>query len=82
MYRIQNISRLLTHMLWDYRSEKWWLLISNILQKALNCAYLSANIQDYVILSLEILGEHITIPQEDKIRVFNNLCNILKVFII
>lgn len=66
-------------MLWDYRSEKWWRLISDILQKALNCAYLSANVQDYVTLSLEILGEHTTISTLDKTRVFHNLSSVLKV---
>lgn len=71
--------RLLTHMLWDYRSEKWWYLISDILQKALNCAYLSANIQDYVTLSLEILSGHTNSSSLDKTKVFKNLTSVLKV---
>lgn len=48
---------LLTHMLCDYRNEKWWTVLSNIIQKALRCAYLTASVQDYINLILEILGE-------------------------
>jgi hypothetical protein len=71
--------RLLTHMLWDYRCEKWWCLLTNILSLALSCAYLSANIQDYVVLSLEALGVSSQFPPEQKTRIFNNLMNVLKV---
>ncbi|XP_021915999.1 trafficking protein particle complex subunit 11 isoform X2 [Zootermopsis nevadensis] len=63
---------LLTHMLWDYRCEKWWRLITNILTLALNCAYLSASIHDYVVLSLEALGTSSQFPFDQKTRIFNN----------
>ncbi|XP_067008734.2 trafficking protein particle complex subunit 11 [Anabrus simplex] len=69
---------LLTHMLNDYRCEKWWLLLSNILSRALCCAYLAANVQDYVMLSLEALGPTANLPPNEKIRIFNNLGKVLK----
>ncbi|KRT81005.1 hypothetical protein AMK59_5444, partial [Oryctes borbonicus] len=68
---------LLTHMLWDYRIEKWWNIISSLLLKAIKCAYLTANLQDYIMLTLEALGEHIGIPAEDKTIMYDNLCNVL-----
>ncbi|XP_049939900.1 trafficking protein particle complex subunit 11 isoform X1 [Schistocerca serialis cubense] len=69
---------LLSHMLWDYRSEKWWLLLTNILTRALNCAYLSANVQDYITLSLEALAATTQLPLPEKIRIHNNLEKLLK----
>lgn len=68
----------LTHMLWDYRSEKWWRLLSAILLRALSCAYLTAGLQDYVTLSLEALGNAAQLSSQDKTRVFQNLNRILK----
>jgi len=46
---------------------------------ALSCAYLSANIQDYVVLSLEALGISSQFTPEQKTRIFNNLMKVLKV---
>ncbi|KAK7871870.1 hypothetical protein R5R35_006453 [Gryllus longicercus] len=69
---------LLTHMLWDYRCEKWWLLLSNILVRALGCAFLAASVQDYVVLSLEALGSCAQLHEEEKTRVFGNLERLLK----
>ncbi|PSN35312.1 Trafficking protein particle complex subunit 11 [Blattella germanica] len=69
---------LLTHMLWDYRCEKWWQLLTTIVSKALNCAYLSANIQDYIVLSLEALGSSSQLTHDQKTRVYNNLMKVLK----
>lgn len=67
------------HMLWDYRREKWWDLVSKILNKALTCAYLLANVQDYVTLSIEALGKNIIVPNKDKKRILDNLMAVLKV---
>lgn len=66
-------------MLSDYREEKWWCIISNILEKSLICAYLTANIQDYILLAFEFLGVSVTAAIEDKRRVYENLKLILKV---
>ncbi|CAH2984804.1 unnamed protein product [Chilo suppressalis] len=68
---------LLSHMLWDYRREKWWFLASHVLNRALQCAYLSAKIQDYVQLSIEGLSKHIQVPNNDKDRIFRNIMAIL-----
>lgn len=66
-------------MLWDYRCEGWWRVISDILQKALKCAYLCANVQDYISLSLELLGALSTLTNDEKIRIYNNFSSLSKV---
>lgn len=66
-------------MLWDYRSERWWYIIAHILEKALKCAYLTANIQDYTSISLEMLGENVPISLTTKKRIFENLLRLLNV---
>lgn len=70
--------RLLTHMLWDFRTEKWWDLLTDILIKALRCAYFVANVQDYLLLSLEVLGSSVSASPEIKKRVYFNLNRLLK----
>lgn len=68
---------LLTHMLWDYRREKWWFLASHVLNRALQCAYLSAKVQDYLQLSVEALSKYIQVPNNDKDRIFRNIMSVL-----
>nr|XP_023021888.1 trafficking protein particle complex subunit 11 [Leptinotarsa decemlineata] len=69
---------LYTHMLWDFRIEKWWGILSQILEKAIRCAYLTANIQDYVLLAIELLGSNVLISLDEKRRIYENLVRILK----
>lgn len=66
-------------MLWDYRTECWWLLITDVLNKALKCAYLTASIQDYILLSLELLGPSTIISKEEKSHIYKNLNKVFKV---
>lgn len=66
-------------MLWDYRSEKWYLLLTTLLSRALSCAYLTAGVQDYILFSLEALGPNTTFDSNNKKRIFNNLMAVLKV---
>lgn len=65
-------------MLWDFRTEKWWILLTDILVKAVRCSYLVANIQDYLLLSLEILGSCVMASQDEKKKVYYNLHRLLK----
>lgn len=69
---------LYTHMLWDFRSEHWWKILSEILEKAIRCAFLTANVQDYILLALEILSENIEVKQAEKKRIHENLIRIFK----
>ncbi|XP_056633401.1 trafficking protein particle complex subunit 11 [Diorhabda sublineata] len=69
---------LYTHMLWDFRNEKWWSILSVILEKAILCSFLTANVQDYAILAIELLGSNITTPLNEKRRIYENLIRIFK----
>ncbi|KAK2173143.1 hypothetical protein NP493_899g00027 [Ridgeia piscesae] len=64
---------LLTRVTADYRQEHWWLLLTSVLITALKCAYLMASLQDYVTISLEVIGEHALCSREDKTRIQMNL---------
>lgn len=66
-------------MLWDFRSEKWWLILSKILEKGITCAFLTANVQDYLSLAIELLGTYTQVSIDDKRRIYENLMRILKV---
>lgn len=80
-YQSKDFGKALTlfsHMLCDFRVEKWWSILSEILKKAIKCAYLTANVQDYVLLALEILGSSIKINMDDKKRVHENLLRLFK----
>ena len=48
--------RLLGKVMWDYRGERWWPLLTSILETSLKCAYLTAKVQDYVINCIELIG--------------------------
>ena len=65
-------------MLWEYRTERWPLLLTNILKTALRAAYLSANVQDYLALALEALGPATTFSDEYRAAIHANICNILE----
>uniref|UniRef100_A0A1B6BYJ1 Trafficking protein particle complex subunit 11 n=1 Tax=Clastoptera arizonana TaxID=38151 RepID=A0A1B6BYJ1_9HEMI len=66
---------LLSHMLWDYRNEGWSFLLTNLLNRALCCAYLTASINEYIELALEASGRF---SQQHKIRVLENLMSVIQ----
>lgn len=50
------VIRLLDYVMCDYRTERWWGLLTAILTTALRCAYLMASVKDYIIYCMELLG--------------------------
>ncbi|XP_069942864.1 trafficking protein particle complex subunit 11 isoform X3 [Cherax quadricarinatus] len=68
---------LLNHVMWDYRSEKWWSLLSSVSALALQCAYNTAAITEYFGLALEFMGTKLMRSEEDKKRVHDNLLKLL-----
>lgn len=66
-------------MLWDFRAEKWWHILSRILEKGLACAFLTANVQDYISLAIELLGSYTEVSLDEKRRTYENFMKILKV---
>ncbi|KAJ8683030.1 hypothetical protein QAD02_018822 [Eretmocerus hayati] len=73
-----KVLTLLMHMLWEYRGEKWPVILTDILKSALKAAYLSVSIQDYLTLCLEALSPMTTFSVERKSSIFLNIMNILE----
>ncbi|KAG0724835.1 Trafficking protein particle complex subunit 11 [Chionoecetes opilio] len=48
---------LLNHVMWDYRSEKWWGLLQSASVLGLQCAFNTAAITEYFGLALEYMGK-------------------------
>ncbi|XP_063973800.1 trafficking protein particle complex subunit 11 isoform X3 [Diachasmimorpha longicaudata] len=72
-----KVLTLLTHMLWEYRSEKWPLLLTDVLMNAMRAAFLNASVQDYLSLSIEALGPATIFPPDERGRIYTNLLGIL-----
>lgn len=53
--------------------ECWPRLLATLLQKALRCAYLTANIAEYAQLCLELAGPESQAEKEERERVWTNL---------
>lgn len=66
-------------MLWEYRSERWSLLLTHVLLRALDCAFLSASVQEFVALGVEAQGSHVTLSTQQKAAIFENVNRVLKV---
>lgn len=66
---------LLSHMLWDYRSEAWSRLLSSLLSRALCCAYLTASINDYIDIALEACAKF---SHTRQIQVLDNLLAVIE----
>ncbi|XP_044153344.1 LOW QUALITY PROTEIN: trafficking protein particle complex subunit 11 [Bufo gargarizans] len=69
--------KLLDYVMCDYRSERWWTLLTSILNTALKCAYLMAQLKDYITYSLELLGRASTLKDDQKSRIEKNLIMVL-----
>uniref|UniRef100_A0A3Q2DCW3 Trafficking protein particle complex subunit 11 n=1 Tax=Cyprinodon variegatus TaxID=28743 RepID=A0A3Q2DCW3_CYPVA len=67
---------LLDYVMCDYRTERWWPLLTAILTTALRCAYLMASVKDYIIYCMELLGRS-TLKEEQKSRIEKNLFKVL-----
>lgn len=63
-------------MLWEYRNDKWWELTVDLLRKALNCAYLTASLQEYVERGIE---SAYLFPDEEKLRIMGNINSVIRV---
>ncbi|KAF7643174.1 hypothetical protein LDENG_00244050, partial [Lucifuga dentata] len=69
--------KLLDYVMCDYRTERWWDLLTAILSTAVRCAYLMASVKDYIIYSMELLGRASTLKEEQKTRIEKNLFKVL-----
>ncbi|KAI5100724.1 trafficking protein particle complex subunit 11, partial [Silurus meridionalis] len=69
--------KLLDYVMVDYRTERWWTLLTSILGTALKCSYLMGHIKDYITYSLELVGRASTLRDEQKSRIEKNLIRVL-----
>ncbi|KAL3856772.1 hypothetical protein ACJMK2_011491 [Sinanodonta woodiana] len=73
----QRSLMLLCKVMWDYRGERWWPLLTSILVISLKCAYLTAKVQDYVSNCLELIGPYTKCAAEEKTRIQMNLLRVI-----
>ncbi|XP_026213775.1 trafficking protein particle complex subunit 11 [Anabas testudineus] len=69
--------KLLDYVMCDYRTERWWGLLTAILTTALRCAFLMASVKDYIIYCMELLGRASKLKEEQKSRIEKNLIKVL-----
>ncbi|KAM8907986.1 trafficking protein particle complex subunit 11 isoform 1-T1 [Spinachia spinachia] len=69
--------KLLDYVMCDYRTERWWGLLTAILTMALRCAYLMGSVKDYIIYCMELLGRASKLTDEQKLRIEKNLMKVL-----
>lgn len=69
--------KLLDYVMCDYRTERWWSLLTSILCTALKCSYLMGLIKDYITYSMELIGRGSTLSGEQKSRIEKNLIKVL-----
>lgn len=68
---------MLNKVMWDYRVERWWPLLTFLLQTSLKCAYLTAKVHDYITVCLELTGQHVCCSVEEKTRVLMNFIRVM-----
>lgn len=68
---------LLNKVMWDYRAERWWLLLTSILDISLKCAFLTAKVQEYVSNCMELIGSYSQCGIEEKTRIQMNLIKVM-----
>ncbi|KAL7858534.1 hypothetical protein AOLI_G00186360 [Acnodon oligacanthus] len=69
--------KLLDYVMCDYRTERWWTLLTSILCTALKCSYLMGHVKDYITYSMELVGRASTLREDQKSRIEKNLIRVL-----
>ncbi|KAA0199224.1 hypothetical protein HAZT_HAZT001821 [Hyalella azteca] len=76
----QKALAVVQHVLGQYRSERWWALVSSCALLALQCASAVADVPAYVAAALEIASPRVTLAPSLKIQVFRDgLMRVLKI---
>ena len=44
-----------------------------------SCSYLIVSIQDYIVISLELLSHAVIVPEDERLRIHQNLFKVLAV---
>ncbi|XP_028315223.1 trafficking protein particle complex subunit 11 [Gouania willdenowi] len=70
--------KLLDYVMCDYRTERWFALLTSILTVALRCAWLMGSVRDYTLYCMELLGRASTLNDEQKSRIEKNFMKVLE----
>ena len=62
-----------------YREDRWWHLLSTVLEMALRCAERVCSFKDYVEIALECIGSSCLLEDASKQRIQTNLLRLLAV---
>ncbi|CAG0893181.1 unnamed protein product [Darwinula stevensoni] len=68
---------LIKHVLWEYRLEGWWSLLTSSLQLGLLYSYVTASPEDYVAFLLELLCPRSTITLDNRRLLHNKLIQVI-----
>lgn len=52
-----NFCSIYVNVLNDYKNEHWWPILTSIMSNALKCAYLVADVTNYCLLCIELIGK-------------------------
>lgn len=70
--------QILSHAMWEYRQEKWWLPLRQATLLALKCSYALANLKAYIALALEALSPRLQVDDIERMRIQQNLSAVLQ----
>jgi len=71
---------LISHVMWEYRNERWTNLLHAILKISLRSAFLVGNVAAFVSASIELISKHIPeilVPVAEKSKIQSNLMRVL-----
>lgn len=78
--RAVTAGRVLQQVVWQYRVEQWWSLVSASSSLLLQCSRATADISSYIAAVLEALGPRVALPPPDKRRLYQEgLLRVLQV---
>ncbi|TRY69565.1 hypothetical protein TCAL_07632 [Tigriopus californicus] len=69
---------LLHEVMNHYRAEGWRPLLDAVLSLAVKCAFLLADVSEYVRLSLDLASVESAVGEDEKARIMQNVANILE----
>ncbi|CAG0917855.1 unnamed protein product [Notodromas monacha] len=61
------------HVIWDYRREKWWSLVSPLLRRAIAFSYRTASRADFIRALIEFLGPKFSTEHKKRPDVVDEL---------
>ena len=64
-------------VLHEYRKERWYRLLTHVLELCLKCSYLLGNVRNYIEICCELIGSRMTLSNDYKVLLQRNLLGIL-----